>query len=145
MEENPAFRDLSELKGKSWATPAGDTFFDARQETAKKTDRKTRDNFYHMTKQIGKQLVSVTDLLDLGTDTPRILDLCMAPGGFSATVKANLPDSRIDGLSLPVEIGGLQVMARSLCDDVILGDITMYVSEMGMDDEIPTEPQTSTI
>ncbi|KAI9372820.1 hypothetical protein BJX61DRAFT_505595 [Aspergillus egyptiacus] len=61
----------------------------------------------------------------------------MAPRGFSATVKGFIPGAHIDGLSLPKENGGIPVMERDLFRELALGDITMYVSEMGMDDQIP--------
>ncbi|KAL3470294.1 hypothetical protein BJX99DRAFT_267547 [Aspergillus californicus] len=90
-----------------------------------------------MTKGVGRGLISATGLLDLGTNAPRVLDLCMAPGGFSATVKQDLRKARIDGLSLPTGLGGLQVMAHSVVREIVFEDITMFVAEMGMEDKIP--------
>jgi 23S rRNA U2552 (ribose-2'-O)-methylase RlmE/FtsJ len=90
-----------------------------------------------MTQQIGRGLASATEIFNLKSATPRVLDLCMAPGGFSTTVKRKLPESLIDAVTLPPEIGGYEVMANGVCQEIIFADITMYAREMALGEEIP--------
>lgn len=48
------------------------------------------------------------------------------------------PLSLIDGLTLPAELGGYEIMAHKVCQEIIFDDVTMHVSEMGLDTGIPT-------
>jgi hypothetical protein len=54
----------------------------------------------------------------------------MAPGGFAATAASILPGSLIDAVTLPPEVGGYEVMAKGVCQNIIYGDITMYSKDM---------------
>ena len=70
-----------------------------------------------------------------GGQSPRVLDINMAPGGFTQTVLQKHRDARIWGITLPSEIGGLQIMLPGWRDDprvhVEFADITMLSDEMG--------------
>lgn len=92
-----------------------------------------------MTKQIGKGLTLETSIFRLESARPKILDLYMAPGGFTATAKAGLPGSLIHAVTLPPEVGGYEVMAKKACQNIIYGGITMYSKEMGYEENISTE------
>jgi hypothetical protein len=84
-----------------------------------------------MTQEGGDGLASATGLLDLrGISSPCILDLCMAPGGFSMTSKKRLPRSIIDAITLPTELGGYLVMPPGIFNEIIYADITMFAQEM---------------
>ncbi|KAL2836878.1 hypothetical protein BJY01DRAFT_238090 [Aspergillus pseudoustus] len=82
-----------------------------------------------MTQNIGNDLAAATGILEFDCPCPRILDLCMAPGGFSSTARKYLPNSVINAITLPVELGGYQVMVDGI-QDIRYADITMYVEEM---------------
>jgi 23S rRNA U2552 (ribose-2'-O)-methylase RlmE/FtsJ len=95
--------------------------------------------FFDMTCEIGRELDKATSVITLATIgprfSPRILDMGMAPGGFSATVLRLTPTATIRGITLPKEIGGLEVMlprwqfdTRVLIEFV---DVTMLTDEMG--------------
>lgn len=92
-----------------------------------------------MTLDIGNALASTTGVFKLKSSYPRILDLCMAPGGFSATAKRELPESIIDAITLPPQTGGYEVMADNICRHITYADITMYSKEMISDGHIPAD------
>lgn len=61
----------------------------------------------------------------------------MAPGGFSTVVRKRVPKSTIDAITLPLGVGGYEVMAKNVCETIIFADITMCAREMALDEEIP--------
>lgn len=92
-----------------------------------------------MTQEVGEGLASKTEIFHLETlNQPKILDLCMAPGGFTTTAAKELPESIIDAITLPPDLGGLEVMAKGYCRHIIYADISMYPREMDYEGEIPT-------
>jgi 23S rRNA U2552 (ribose-2'-O)-methylase RlmE/FtsJ len=91
-----------------------------------------------MTRGIGDALASATGIYHLDCSHPTILDLCMAPGGFSLTSKNHLPNSVIDAVTLPPDDGGYQVMAKGIFRDIVYADITMFAQEMAPGSAIPT-------
>ncbi|KAL4794014.1 hypothetical protein BDV19DRAFT_390524 [Aspergillus venezuelensis] len=110
VSKEPLFQELQDLRKKGWSNPAGNTFFSGRRQQALCPSYKQKRLFYNMTKSIGEKLVETTDIPsmeDRTTNDPfRALDLCMAPGGFSTTVKSNIPNAHIDGITLPPKLGG---------------------------------------
>ncbi|KAL3456608.1 hypothetical protein BJX64DRAFT_281241 [Aspergillus heterothallicus] len=64
----------------------------------------------------------------------RIIDLRMAPGGFSMTSRKRLPNTTIDASTLPTEIGGYPVMSREIFSEIVYPDITIYAQEMELDE-----------
>lgn len=90
-----------------------------------------------MTLDIGRGLANTTRVFNLKTACPYVLDLCMAPGGFSTTAKRELPGSIIDAITLPPKTGGYEVMANNICRHITYADITMYWKEMIPDGDIP--------
>ncbi|KAE8165713.1 hypothetical protein BDV40DRAFT_308641 [Aspergillus tamarii] len=83
-----------------------------------------------MTQDIGDALASATDIYNLDCSHPTILDLCMAPGGFSSTTKKYLRESNIDAVTLHPASGGHQIMARGIFRNILYADITMFAQEM---------------
>jgi 23S rRNA U2552 (ribose-2'-O)-methylase RlmE/FtsJ len=89
-----------------------------------------------MMKKIGREIHDATGVLQIETPSSehsRILDMCMAPGGFIATVLSLNPRSRTSGFTLPPSDGGHEVLLpRST--NVILKylDITMLAEDMGV-------------
>lgn len=76
--------------------------------------------------------------------TPQVLDLCMAPGGYSATVLRLNPNANIDAVSLPPADGGYEVLLPFGSVDprvcVTFADITMLATEYGVNmKEFPTD------
>jgi len=94
-----------------------------------------------MMQQLGQDLEEATGVLSFKRPlpSPRILDMCMAPGGFMAAALRFNPDATATTFSLPVDMGGHAVL---LPDNINIRhnflDITMLAADMGMAD-IPTE------
>ncbi|KAJ0421789.1 hypothetical protein BJY00DRAFT_311802 [Aspergillus carlsbadensis] len=127
---DPLFQELSRLKEEGWSN-AGDEFFKKRRECVVKANHRARLGLYRMTQEVGDGLASATGVLDFPrTSSPRILDLCMGPGGFSMTSRKRLPCSIIDALTLPTELCGYQVMFPEIFNEIIYADITMFAQEM---------------
>jgi 23S rRNA U2552 (ribose-2'-O)-methylase RlmE/FtsJ len=79
-----------------------------------------------------------------GSQSPRVLDIGMAPGGFAQTVLRKHRDARIRGITLPSELDGLRAMLPRWRDDlkvrIEFADITMLANEMGRPPtSIPTQ------
>lgn len=101
--------------------------------------------FYNMMKEIAEEIDKLTGALTISHDfSPTVLDMCMAPGGFLATVLAKNPGAFARGLSLPVSKGGHKVL---LPDDLNIEaeflDITMLAADMGVTDIPVAHPDAS--
>jgi hypothetical protein len=96
-----------------------------------------------MMREIGSELHHATSALALGTadgEHPIILDLCMAPGGFAASVLDFNRDATVCGISLPASQGGHHMLLpdRKSRTQVQFLDITMLAVEMDVT-EVPLE------
>jgi 23S rRNA U2552 (ribose-2'-O)-methylase RlmE/FtsJ len=101
-----------------------------------------------MTCEIGREMDENTSVITLaaadGSQSPRVLDVGIAPGGFAQTVLRKHRDARIRGITLPSEMGGLRIMLPGWRDNlnvrIEFADITMLASEMGRSaTSIPTQ------
>jgi 23S rRNA U2552 (ribose-2'-O)-methylase RlmE/FtsJ len=120
-----------------WENPQGDSHFRIQRSRADNADQSAQRIFFSMMCQIGDELDQVTSVLrSVSTldSFPKILDLCMAPGGFTASVLAKDRDVRVCGISLPVSKGGHKMMLPGWQRDsriqVCFLDITMLAAEM---------------
>jgi 23S rRNA U2552 (ribose-2'-O)-methylase RlmE/FtsJ len=92
-----------------------------------------------MTCAIGQEMDENTSVITLaaagGSQSPRVLDIGMAPGGFAQTVLRKHRDAKIRGITLPSEMGGLRIMLPGWRNDlkvrIEFADITMLANEMG--------------
>jgi 23S rRNA U2552 (ribose-2'-O)-methylase RlmE/FtsJ len=104
-----------------------------------------------MTCAIGREMDKNTSVITLaaadGSQSPRVLDIGMAPGGFTQTVLRKHRNAIIRGITLPSDMGGLQIMLPEWKDDsqrimlpgwtddlqilIKFTDITMLADEMG--------------
>jgi 23S rRNA U2552 (ribose-2'-O)-methylase RlmE/FtsJ len=96
-----------------------------------------------MTCQIGDELDEATSVLTLaktsGDAAPRIMDMGMAPGGFTSAVLKRHPTATVRGITLPPEIGGLEIMLPMwrLKERIQIEflDVTLLADEMGISAE----------
>jgi hypothetical protein len=105
---HPTFQDLRDLKRRvcqhfsvftlktkfmiqGWSDKGGDTFFENRRKKATRPNQKGKASFYEMTKQVGKEMALETSIFRLDSVCPRMLDLCMAPSGFTSTAAKETP------------------------------------------------------
>jgi 23S rRNA U2552 (ribose-2'-O)-methylase RlmE/FtsJ len=98
--------------------------------------------FYKMMKDIGQEMHQLTCALaisKIAPNSPTILDMCMAPGGFLATALSINPGAHALGFSLPVSKGGHKALLPTDSNVTLkFLDITMLATDMGVTD-IPAE------
>lgn len=89
-------------------------------------------------KRIGDELQAATEALSLPIARAKILDICMASGGYSASVIKYSPDAHISAITLPKHLGGFPVMVDHGPKDprinVKFADVTMLAAEYGITD-----------
>lgn len=95
-----------------------------------------------MMQQIGDELQRSTGAL---RQTPeegvKILDLCMAPRGYTASALKYNPGATAFGITLPPAQGGHEILFESSQSSVILLDVTMLVKEFGTENPPRTHPE----
>ncbi|KAL9615934.1 MAG: hypothetical protein Q9160_009134 [Pyrenula sp. 1 TL-2023] len=148
-DNDEIFRELEEIRARlqGWANPEGDEHFQKKQDHADNAPPHVQRMLYKMMQQIGDEMQAATQALSLSALAPnnrdiRVLDLCMAPGGYSKAILKYNPDATIKGISLPLASGGHKLLLSSdpthrdqiQCSFL---DITMLAPEMGVD-TIPT-------
>jgi len=101
--------------------------------------------FFNMMQRIGDEMQASTGALSLPGPSPEILDLCMAPGGYSASALKCNPSALVAGLTLHPSLGGHQILIpygrRDLRVDVLFTDITMLATELGVEDIPEAHPE----
>ena len=120
---------------------SGDSYFQKQRRTADNPDMRTSRAFFNLMQRIGNEMHETTGVMSL-VDTGNILDLCMAPGGYSASALKFSPWASVSGATLPEEHGGHKLLVRDgfrgASVRVWQGDLTSLVGDMGIDDgEIP--------
>ena len=122
-----------------WNSEGGDRYFENQRRVADRSDTRTAQYFYAMMQKIAKQLHRFTRALTMSSSPGRILDLCMAPGGFLDVALKFNPDSSALAFSLPPSSGGHEVLLPTNANvSVNFLDITMLAAEMGVTD-IPVD------
>lgn len=116
---------------------SGDNYFQKQRRTADNTDMRTSLGFFNLMQRIGNEMHETTGVMSL-VDTRNILDLCMAPGGYSASALKFSPQASVSGATLPEEHGGHKLFVRDgfrgASVRVWQGDLTSLVGDMGIDD-----------
>ncbi|PGH03048.1 hypothetical protein AJ80_08743, partial [Polytolypa hystricis UAMH7299] len=132
-----------------WANPEGDAFYARQRKRADESaaNLKTQQFFFGMMIAIGGQMFDATGILDSFVPKNRpleVLDLCMAPGGFSAATLKKVPRAKISGISLPESLGGHKLLVQSGAQDrrveVQFHDVTMLYKEFGVIDMVQSIP-----
>ena len=89
--------------------------------------------------EIGDELQNNTNALAVTPErgeVVRILDLCMAPGGYTASALKYNPTAIACGVTLPLAKGGHKMLLQSSRQSVQFRDVTMFAAEFGVD-EVP--------
>ena len=97
-------------------------FFENQRRVADRSYTRTAQYFYEMMQKIAKQLHQSTGALTVsgsGGTPGRILDLCMAPGGFLKMALEFNPDSSALAFSLPTSSGGHGVLLQPSSNVVV--------------------------
>jgi hypothetical protein len=100
-----------------------------------------------MMQAIGKELEDATGAFSFDRKLIQVLDLCMAPGGFTAYSIQENPMGVVDAFSLPEAEGGHPVLVlfgkRDPRVRVHFTDITMWAEELGIDNILDNHPDIS--
>ncbi|KAB5578845.1 hypothetical protein GE09DRAFT_1281133 [Coniochaeta sp. 2T2.1] len=139
-------RSLAELdapRREGWQSNEAESHFATQREVADNPDDEAKMGFFNMARRVAQELNKVTKVMDISRqrvrqttpveDAPAILDLCMAPGGFSTiAVEAN-PTAGLSALTLSPEPGGHAVTLRpeDYSNDVVIepADVTLLAAE----------------
>jgi 23S rRNA U2552 (ribose-2'-O)-methylase RlmE/FtsJ len=160
LRHEPSFKRLTELREKviifhenlrnelnkihkGWNNPRGDEYFKHQRQRADNAGRKDEYKFYNMMKEIGDELQASTGAFSLASqdaENIKILDLCMAPGGYTASALKNNPLATAFGITLPAEEGGHKVLLQTSRSRILFLDITMLAKEFGVDNPPLTHP-----
>lgn len=127
------------LISQGWESKQADTYFNNQRHRADNADAKARLGFFNLMRRIAVELNDATSALAIAPTLPHppaILDLCMAPGGFSSTALRLNPTALLRGITLPLTHGGHYMLLPSWRTDprikVCFCDITMLAVEMGL-------------
>jgi 23S rRNA U2552 (ribose-2'-O)-methylase RlmE/FtsJ len=100
-----------------------------------------------MMQAIGKELGDATGAFSFDRKLIQVLDLCMAPGGFTAYSLKKNPMGVVDAFSLPEKEGGHPVLVpfgkRDTRVRVHFTDITMWTEALGIDNVPDNHPDIS--
>ena len=92
-----------------------------------------------MMRQIGDEMQAATGALRIQAGNPQVLDLCMIPGGYTASALQHNRHAHVSGITLPENEGGHKLFVnRDRRVKVTQLDITMLSSELGAE-EIPED------
>ncbi|KAK3341887.1 hypothetical protein B0T25DRAFT_574210 [Lasiosphaeria hispida] len=134
------FCELQELQRLGWENEQGDAYFQQQRQRADHADAKAKIAFFDHMRHIGAEMDQATSALTITPSSaarPAILDLCMAPGGFSYAALLHNPTALLYGITLPPSQGGHDLLIPNWASnpniDVSFRDITMLASELGVD------------
>ena len=126
---------------KGWNNPQGDTHFRGQRHRADKSSLKDQKGFYNLMQRIGDEMQEATGVMNLPLSHAHVLDICMAPGGYSASALKHSPHAQVKGITLNASLGGHQMLIpfgrRDPRVQVLFADLTMFAAEFGVAD-IPT-------
>ena len=107
------------------------------------TDHSTLEDggrHYNLMRKIGDEMQRETRALSLQHPRAEVLDLCMAPGGYTASVCKYSPQAQVSAITLPESQGGHHVFVRhgrGSHVELLQADITMFAAEFGVTEIAP--------
>ncbi|KFX87445.1 hypothetical protein V490_08248 [Pseudogymnoascus sp. VKM F-3557] len=131
-----SYRRLVAEREKGWDNPRGDDYFQQQRRVADGSNDEGARKFYQMMQQIGDEMQRRTRCF-----SPRyscegkmsILDICMAPGGYTASALKYNPGARACGISLSPDQGGHKVLLPPGSSTIVFVDVTMLNEEYGVE------------
>ncbi|KAL7621719.1 hypothetical protein AAE478_009046 [Parahypoxylon ruwenzoriense] len=140
IENSPVYRELANIRRQGWENPDGDTYFVRQRERADHPTEQGKAQFFRMMQQIGEEMDCFSSILTFTREMhplPRVLDLCLAPGGFASVVLGRNPRAIVCGTSLPPSQGGHDILIPRWNEHPRLHvkycDVTMRAADMGVD------------
>ncbi|CZR68301.1 uncharacterized protein PAC_18200 [Phialocephala subalpina] len=144
IETEYAIGEEKKGQGPDWQNLKGDEHFQQQKQRADGASKQAAAKFYRMMQEIGDEMQEATNALSLSNGSRnelQILDLCMAPGGYTASALKYNPTAKAFGITLHPEQGGHQVLFNSPRSTVLYHDITMFATEFGVDQVPLTHPE----
>jgi 23S rRNA U2552 (ribose-2'-O)-methylase RlmE/FtsJ len=135
------------LLRQGWENPAGDQYFKELRFASDNASPDEQKRFFSMMQSLGREMNDATGAFSCRH--PKMLDLCMAPGGYAASLLNLHPYAIVKGISLPPSLGGHTLLVRHGATDprveVQFMDITMLATEFGVTihDVPPHHPEAS--
>ncbi|MCJ1240832.1 hypothetical protein MMC14_008836 [Varicellaria rhodocarpa] len=147
--ERPELEELvTNLVYKGWENPRGDSHFIRQRQQADHADQQSQAHFFDMMCKIGDEMQIATKVFSPPSQVSHqkinVLDLCMAPGGYSASALKYNPGSVVRGITLPEDQGGHRMLVKAPpgCRMHVKDlDITMLATEFGVTDIPPNHPE----
>ncbi|KAI0128774.1 hypothetical protein BJ170DRAFT_693591 [Xylariales sp. AK1849] len=143
------YREVNRLRQIGWQSEEGDRHFEKQRHRSDHADTKSQKRFFDMMVELALELDEATcafSSLKL-VMFPKILDICMAPGGFSAAAMKRFPRARVCGISLPANKGGHRIGIPDWKNNSKINttwlDLTMLAAEMGFKQIPPEHPEAS--
>ncbi|KAG9232170.1 hypothetical protein BJ875DRAFT_381358 [Amylocarpus encephaloides] len=110
LKNEPEFRRVTEFRERGWVQnkEKGDAFFKAQREKADHTDEVSEKKFYNMMQRIAEEMHGLTGVLNPPQQDVELktLDICMAPGGYTAAIIKRHPRAKAFGITLSRKQGG---------------------------------------
>ncbi|KAJ5646403.1 hypothetical protein N7490_002775 [Penicillium lividum] len=132
------FVNLLRVQDEVWKCLKADAYFKVQKERAVvDVSDEQKKGFYLMMTKIGDQLQMKEKLIPPVSKRMNfdVLDLCMAPGGFTATVLKNNRFAQVCAISLPRSEGGLEIYLPNWKENkrvkVELVDLNILSTELG--------------
>ena len=127
-----------------WSNPNGDEHFKQQRHRADKADEKACQRFFSLMSSIGSEMNQATGAYEFGIGKPKVLDLCMAPGGYSKSILKRHPYARVDAVTLPRESGGHKVLLQDSRVRITFADINTLAAEYGVQQIPDNHPEATT-
>ena len=118
-----------------WKNPQATVHFERQRRKADNSKTKYSKALLVTTCHIGDEIDAKSGgTLTLPRSNARVLDLCMAPGGFTASVLKYSPHAVVCAFTLHPEMGGHErKFHKHTSVDIRYGDITMLHKEFGVE------------
>lgn len=146
-DRSEVYRDLVKVKDDVWNNPQATAYFRWQRDKADNSNFKDRKAFFNMMRWIGDEMDTASNgALSLPHSNARVLDLCMAPGGYTAAVLKHSSHAVVCAFTLPLALGGHQIIHRQ--DSRLsrkFGDITMLYRELRVTDIPQDHPKFSNL
>lgn len=138
------FCQLEELRVEGWKNPKVDKHFEKQRRVAdeafQESSDRTRKGFFNLMQRIGDEIQEATGVLSLPKSETEVLDICMAPGGYSASALKYSPHAHVSGITLPNTVGGHQLLIgrKNPRVEILFTDVTMLAAEYSIT-ELPAD------
>ncbi|KAJ5915826.1 hypothetical protein N7454_010967 [Penicillium verhagenii] len=132
------FTNLLQVQDEVWKSAEADKYYEGQKARAVITvSEAQRTVFFNMMKVLGDKLQKIYNLIPPPAKRMSydVLDLCMAPGGFTYTALKSNRYATVCAISLPPSEGGIEIYLDNWQNNprlkVELTDLTMLAGEIG--------------